>query len=272
MRSAVGMSRARSPPVRALAVVALIPLLGGCRTLILGSSSGPLRTVEFPVSSKSRTLLVMIHGAGDRPESFRAHHFVQELEARHADVDAIAIEIKVAYFLDGDLAERIHEDVMLPARRRGFRRVILLGVSIGGLGALLYARRHPEQVDGLILFAPFLGPRMFAREIKAQGGLRRWWPNPPYEDVEFVWLFLADYARGRSDPPIDLMYGTQDRMASTLSLLAAVLPKKDVHVIEGRHQWSSWLSMWRAHLERDPFHLIAPDLAQDDPGRPNGRS
>src|SRR5688572_21896947 len=211
--------------VKRFFVASLLPLLGGCASMILGSPRDPLRTVEFPVNPTSRTLLVMIHGTGDRPESFEAHEFVRELVARGADVDAVAVHSKLVYFLSNQIDERIHEDVALPARERGVERVVLLGISSGGLGAIAYAHKHPEQVDGLILFAPFLGPHMFVREIEAQGGLLQWWPNAPFEEVEFLWLFLADYGRGRSNPPIDLMYGEQDRFAKSLGVMARVLPE-----------------------------------------------
>lgn len=244
----------------------LAPLLGGCASLFLGSPKEPLRILEFDVNPNSRTLLVMIHGSGDRPESFESHHFVRELRSRGADVDAVAVRAKLVYYLYGRMDERIHRDVVLPARERGVERVILLGISSGGLGALSYAHSHPEQVDGLILFAPFLGPSLFTKEIEEQGGLLTWWPNEPFEEVEFVWLWLADYGRGRSNPPIDLMYGQQDRFARSLSLVAQVLPEQSVHVVDGAHDWSAWLELWRDHLDRDPFDLI-PQIASARPLR-----
>jgi pimeloyl-ACP methyl ester carboxylesterase len=224
--------------------------------MLFGSSQQPLRVIEFPVNPQSRTLLVMIHGTGDRPESFAAHDFVRELVARGADVDAVAVQSRLTYYVANQIDERIHEDVVIPARMRGVERIFLLGISSGGLGALEYAQNHPEQVDGLILFAPFLGPGLFLREIEAQGGLREWRPNAPFEEVEYTWLFLAGYARGRSDPPIDLMFGDRDKFLRSLRMAAGVLPAGSVHVVDGKHDWTAWLRLWRDHLDRDPFGLI----------------
>jgi pimeloyl-ACP methyl ester carboxylesterase len=240
-------------------IVILAPLAAGCVSMVLGSSKDPLRTVEFPVQPQSRTLLVMIHGTGDRPESFETHHFLRELRERGADVDVVAVHSKLIYFLDNEIDDRIHHDVVLPARKAGTERVILLGISSGGLAAIAYAHNHPDQVDGLILFAPFLGPPIFTKEIEAQGGLLSWWPNAPFEEIEFHWLWLAEYGRGRTSPPIDLMYGAGDRFARSLELVAHVLPGESVHVNDGRHDWSAWLDLWRDHLERDPFDLVPED-------------
>jgi pimeloyl-ACP methyl ester carboxylesterase len=242
-------------------LVLLAPLLGGCVSLFLGSSETPLRTVEFPVQPKSRTLLVLIHGSGDTPEMFETHHFVSELRQRGADVEVVAVQSKLIYFLDNQIDDRIHEDVVLPAKENGIDRVILLGISSGGLAAIAYAHRHP--VDGLILFAPFLGPAIFTREIEAQGGLLSWWPNAPFEEIEFHLLWLADYGRGREDPPIDLMYGASDRFAKSLEMVAGVLPKDAVHVMDGRHNWKSWLRLWQDHLERDPFDLVPDNITSE---------
>lgn len=43
-------------------------------------------------------------------------------------------------------------------RRAGEGRVFLYGNSLGGLIGSLYGLSHPDQVDGLVLTAPFFGP------------------------------------------------------------------------------------------------------------------
>ena len=247
--------------VKLAVALPFVLVLGGCASMFLGSADDPLRTVAFPVKPQSGTLLVMIHGTGDTPESFEANHFVQQLRARSADVEVVAVQTKLIYFLEDAIDDRIHDDVVLPARETGFERIVLLGISSGGLAAIAYAHNHPEQVDGLILFAPFLGPSMFAREVEAQGGLLNYWPNEPFEEIEFHLVWLAGYGRGRSNPPIDLMYGSNDRFAKSIGLVASVLPEGTVHVNEGRHDWNAWLDLWRDHLDRDPFGLI-PKIAE----------
>ena len=53
----------------------------------------------------------------------------------------------------------------------GYENIWLLGISMGGLGTLLYASEYPEQVDGVVLLAPFLGDRSAIETIVATGPL-----------------------------------------------------------------------------------------------------
>lgn len=64
-------------------------------------------------------------------------------------------------------------------RRPGHDHVWVLGVSMGGLGALHYTQQHPDRVDGVIALAPYLGRRRLVAEIRDAGGLARWTPDPP---------------------------------------------------------------------------------------------
>jgi len=60
------------------------------------------------------------------------------------------------------------------ARRSGVKRGRLVGVSMGGLGALIHDVEYPDQADELILLSPFVGDEAALREIEASGGLMKW--------------------------------------------------------------------------------------------------
>src|SRR5690606_40867279 len=62
------------------------------------------------------------------------------------------------------VVERLQQDVVLPARMRGYRHVRLVGISLGGYGSLLYSKQYGEQIAGLFLMAPFLGNRSLIAE------------------------------------------------------------------------------------------------------------
>jgi len=83
-----------------------------------------------------------------------------------------------AYYRDGKLVPRLHEEIVEPALRGGYRRIWLAGASLGGMGALLYEREYPGELTGLVLFAPFLGGKELLDEIRAAGGPRKWDPGP----------------------------------------------------------------------------------------------
>ena len=63
----------------------------------------------------------------------------------------VVADAHVGYFRNRSFEDRLRADVMVPARARGYESIWLAGISLGGLGALLYADEHPEEVAGLLL-------------------------------------------------------------------------------------------------------------------------
>lgn len=115
-------------------------------------------------------LAVFLPGIGDPPDEFKQHGFFEALHA--ADVDCVGVALHIGYFRAGMAVTRLRTDVILPAREAGYTQILLVGVSLGGLGALLYAREHGVEIAGVALLAPFLGERSLLREIAQAGGSR----------------------------------------------------------------------------------------------------
>ncbi len=169
------MCKARSTSAamkRFLGLAALLILAGCVRPR---PATAPLRTVSYPGSGQPRTLVVLLPGRRDSPEDFGRQRFPEIAAQAGARVDMIAVDAHLAYYYDHTLVERLREDVIAPARRR-YDRIWLVGISIGGTGTLLYAGQHPEDVNGLVAFAPFLGDDKVIREVAAAGGVRGWRP------------------------------------------------------------------------------------------------
>src|SRR5262249_18721369 len=129
-----------------------------------------------PCGGDARILLVMLPGYGMARDDFAHHGFIAALHERAWPVDVIAARPAVDLYLDGSIGERLRADVVRPARRAA-SRLWFLGVSLGALGALLYAQRHHGEVAGAILLAPFLGSPGLIAEVAAAGGLERWEPG-----------------------------------------------------------------------------------------------
>ena len=131
-----------------------------------------------------------------------------------------------------------------------------MGISLGGMGALLYARARLASVDGVILLSPFLATRGTIAEVTAAGGFDRWRPAPPPSgDIErglMTWIaspaFEAEIA-----PRLHLGYGTDDRFAPASLLLAARLSAQRVVVTQGGHDWPTWRDLWHRILDGAPF-------------------
>lgn len=208
-----------------------------------------------PSRDTPRLRLVMLPGYGMARDDFARNGFIAAIHERGWPVDIVAAQPDVGLYLDGSVAAALHDDVVLPAGPDG-APLWFLGVSLGAMGALLYARRHPGRVAGVILLAPFLGTPGLIAEVADAGGLTRWDPGElrPVDAERQVLAWLkAIRPAGLDGPALYLGYGRDDRFARGASLLARELPDTRVIVSEGAHDWPTWQGLWRRILDRDPF-------------------
>ena len=213
-----------------------------------------------PAADAGRILLVMLPGAYMSAADFTRHGFVAALGRYDWPIDVIAVETGIDRYLDNCIAERLHQEIILPAQARGYRRLWLHGISLGGMGALLYAQAHPKTVEGILLLSPFLGTRGLIAEIAAAGGLRHW-PGvqqaPTYEQSLLTALGQCQTDE-ESWPKLLLGYGVQDRFAAAHRLLAELLPEDRVFTAEGGHDWETWTGLWHRMLGCAPFAILPP--------------
>jgi pimeloyl-ACP methyl ester carboxylesterase len=59
-------------------------------------------------------------------------------------------------YLGKKIVEILKTEVITPAKQKGYEVIYLVGTSLGGHGALLYATEYPEDVDAVALFSPFV--------------------------------------------------------------------------------------------------------------------
>lgn len=198
-------------------------------------------------------IVVFLPGRFDRPERFVREGFGEVLAARLPAVRAVAADAHLGYYLDGSFVERLHEDVVRPALEQGASRIHLVGISMGGLGALLYARAHPEAVAGVVVLAPYLGEEEVVAEIAAAGGLAAWQPPAEPDPDDFqrdVWSWLKGYAEPGADrPPLVVGWGDGDDLAPASRLLAVVLPAGRAFTVRGGHDWPTWRALWRTVVD-----------------------
>ena len=248
--------RLKKRPIAALAGVAL---LAGCG-LLPRASTVPLRVLSdnATCSSRPQTLLVMLPGASSLPEEFLQEGFVLALRERRLALDVALVDAHLGYYKDRTILERLQADVIAPARAKGYRKIWLVGVSLGGLGALIQARAQPADADGLMLLAPYLGERRVTDAVQADGGLKAWRgaaPDPvPEDDDLLLWQWLQAYSTAPTlRPPLYLGYALGDRLAPANQLLAASLPADNVFTTAGGHDWPEWRRLWNRMLESAAF-------------------
>src|SRR5229473_3247312 len=180
----------------------------------------------------------MLPGYGMERDDFARHGLIQAVHQRGWPVDVIAARPDLDLYLDGTVAERLHAEVVLPAPSAP-PALWFLGVSLGAMGALLYAQRYPRHVAGVILLAPFLGTPGLIAEVAEAGGLAHWDPGGvrPADVERQLLIWLKDHRLVAPDAlELYLGYGRGDRFARGAALLAQELPPPRV-VLTERGNW-----------------------------------
>ena len=230
-------------------------LLSGCAAFL--SAPVPMASVRDPQPG-AKCLLVFLPGAGDSAEDFARHGFVAALRGHDLSVDVVAANATRGYYAKGVLVERLHDDVIAPAQARGYQQTWLIGMSMGGLGTLLYSHDYPHEVTGVLALAPFLGGPSLIEELQ-QTGLARWPAPPPGPLAEAtyqreLWRWLQAVTAGREEgPQLSIGWGRADRLGPAARVLAAALPPERVYEVDGAHAWGPWKESLEAFLARSDF-------------------
>ena len=241
--------------------------LAGCAWIMRSPPTRiPMDTLELPgpCAGHAPTLVVLLPGAYSRPAEFIDEGFVPALRQAGAAADAVVADAHLGYFTEGTALQRLRDDVVLPARAMGYRRIWLVGISLGGYAALAYAMRHGNEIDGVVALAPYLGPGPLVQEIVAAGGPRAWRSTAASAATDGKDGLDRSLWRWLSGPPpalpIYLGYGLDDRFVDAHRVLAGMMPADRVSTAPGGHDWPAWRALWQGWLARGllPAHCTAP--------------
>jgi pimeloyl-ACP methyl ester carboxylesterase len=243
----------------------LAPLLSlaGCATI--GNRNAPLPQSFWPAPARNASvspLVVVLPGRFDAIEDMQSAGMVEAVQSAWPEADVLLAGAALAYYTDGGLPARLREQVVEPARARGVTELWMVGASMGGMGALLYDRAYPGDLEGIVLLAPYLGERQLLTEISDAGGVLAWQPGPVRElDASTyqheLWRHLSSW---RDDPDaaarVWVGYGDRDRLRAAVPVLAPLLPQAQVLERPGPHAWTVWVP-----LTREIFAQVAAQRA-----------
>ena len=230
--------------------VLLACCLAGCAQKILPVTAPIDALYTYASSTPAKTLFVFLPGIADQPETFAEEGFIKALRERNFNVDTVAVRAHFGYYREHQIVERLHQDVIAPARKQGYQNIWLVGISLGGWGSVLYANQHSDDIRGMVLLAPFLAEKKVFDEVQAAGGLDAWRPATlhPQDDQRLGLAWLRDYKPEESPVKVYLGYGASDRFAYPLSLMGKRLPAQRVKVLPGGHDWPTWRRLWQDFL------------------------
>lgn len=263
-------SRSRQLSASGLTLIWMI--LGvGCANLV--KTTVPISTITYPWSEHERAdlLVVFLPGRGDKMEDFERRGFLATMRAAGIRADAVAVGAHLGYYYQRSIVTRLDQDVLGPARERGYRRIVIVGISLGGLGAILCARDASHRVDGIVLLSPYLGDdRKLFDQIVRSGGPSNWATGRAERSGKVddeIWTFLGKHIT--SLPPTYLCYGYNDYLRPGQETLAQQLPRDRVLTIPGAHNWKTWETLWKDVCTEKTFASFtdanAPDTSHPSP-------
>ena len=242
--------------------LAAVPvLLSSCAFNRAAVAPLPTMAQALRADGRASTLIVFLPGRRSHLGDFEREGFFDLARERGLEADLVEADLHLGYYANGSYSQRLWDDVVAPARAAGYRRIWLVGISLGGSGAIGFAREHPDAIAGLVLLSPFLGPPEMLDKIRAAGGLGTWSPDPSAGPGSFNWFieqnwdFLRQQSAHAGRPKvIYLGYGLDEPMTPSLDLLAERLPADRVIRIPGGHRWNTWRGLWAGILNSiDPF-------------------
>ena len=197
--------------------------------------------------------VVYLHGFASSPLSSKAQFFRRKFAERGVPMDIPQLD-------EGRFEElTISGQLQVIERAVGGQPAILIGSSLGGYLAALYASRHPPQVERLVLLAPaFQFPRRW-HERYSRDDWERWRREgsaPVFHygegrELRLGYRFAEDSARYEDEPefpqPALILHGVHDSVVPAGISSAYAAPRANVELIllESGHELTDVLEpMW----------------------------
>ena len=206
----------------------------------------PVKLIPAPQAGASKVLVVVLPGRGDDLDDLTKTGMAETVQKAWPEADVLLAGATLPYYNEGHVQQRLHDEVIVPARAQGYREIWLTGASMGGMGTLLYERAYPHDVTGIVLYAPYMGDAATLAQITAAGGPAHWdpGPKPAALTADNYQLEMWRVVKGWQDPAegrrVWLVCGDSDRMLETSKLMAPLLPPEHFVEVKGGHDWPMW--------------------------------
>ena len=232
-------------------------LLPACR-LLLPPTRDPVPNLHYPASAPTtRQLVICLPGRLSKPIEFERAGLVSLIQNQWPDAEVIIPDLHLGYYQERSVDKVLQHQIVEPAIQKGYR-IRMIGISMGGLGALIHALRFPGSVKDLILLAPYLGDEPLLKEIDTAGGLQNWSPHlvePLTKEMALkkLWLEMRDNwspPNPKTKPNISLITGDKDRHLPANRLFAQhFLPPNAFQTTPGGHDWPCWKNALQKSLQ-----------------------
>jgi hypothetical protein len=238
--------------IRILAILFVITVLA-VFILIIREDRLSIKLYPGTGKGKGNTLVVLLPTVAGNGRLYEKQGLIDICRKHGAIVDIMSINVQPTLYLNKRIVEKMKSRVIEPAKSSGYEHIYLLGTSLGGHAALIYAIAYPDDIEGLFLFSPYISDPFVTDIISEAGGLLVWDECPLYawEYSCKLWKSIRSYL---SDPErrasVFLGYGMEDRFVKSCEVLAEVLMPENVFTEPGGHSWKTWQKLWEKTLNR----------------------
>ena len=231
-----------------------------CFAALVGCAitESPIPTLTYSgPESDGKNLVVALRGIGGSVKSFEKYHFIRDLHRRYPGFDVVIPNAHFGYYKEGILIERLEQDVFAQARAKGYEKIWLVGVSLGGLGTLKHLQCCAQKFAGAVLIAPYTGEEELHTSIEdylGSGSKESLEKSVESEDKDFLalWAWILDNGALFESGNLWLGFGNKDRLSGH-ELLASHFPDKNIVRVEGGHKAKVFSRIWNQVLDQKPF-------------------
>jgi hypothetical protein len=234
-------------PLRVLgSLLLLLCLLAGCAAWRRPNGPIPVKLIPAPQAATLHPLVIVLPGRGDDLDDLAKTGMAETIQKAWPRADVLLAGATLPYYDEGRVQQRLHDEVIVPARARGYREIWLTGASMGGMGTLLYEHAYPHDVTGIVLYAPFMGDSATLKEITDAGGPAKWDPGPKPAALTAgnyqleMWRVVKSWQDPAEGRRVWLVCGDTDRLLEMARLMAPLLPAKHFILVKGGHDWPMW--------------------------------
>ena len=228
---------------RVFCLVLVLVLLASCRFARLPST--PIQTEIFHFDENNTVLVLLLPGFNDAPQKFVEHGTVDLIRTCNPGANITGIDAHFGYYRKRNIDLRLNDDVVDPAIQSGIDQIWLLGISMGGMGSIIYRSFYPEKLEGVVLMAPYIGDW---DELSLYLDDREQAEQEVDPDFIKIWDGLTSIPV--DNPSITLAYGEEDGLRPQIEWLAGLLPERRIVGAPGGHKWKVWKKLWPEALQR----------------------
>jgi enterochelin esterase-like enzyme len=198
--------------------------------------------------SDDEVLIILLPGIFSNARHMQREGVPEAIHRGWSEPDILMADLTINFYRKGLATKRLHNEIVMPYRQKGYSEIWLAGGSMGGLGTLMYEWQHPGEMDGLVLISPYMGGSDVTDGIREAGGLKSWHSGEHSAEMQkdnydrLVWQMAQDWIGDETKlQRVWLICGDEDSLYPDVQMLGAILPANRYFPGPGDHSWDYWI-------------------------------